>query len=293
MRPKRHALLLMLDEFPQLGRLPFFETAMGAMAGYGIKANIVCQSLNHITRAYGRDNVILDNVHIVTTFAAADMETAKRIAEMTGEIWEMRPQESEHRPRNILGPRKGTITHREERRPLMLPGDVRKLGRDEQLIFVTGSKPIRAKKLSFDREPVFQKRLLAPKGESVQLSIFHDWLNVGPVGHLPREKKQKPSSSAASKSPTPPAPPPPAPASKPTPTPTRAPAPAPTAAVRKGQIDLFEPKPGSISEQALAGFRTLTVQAPADFPAEPSAPEPSPEQPTLPPRAPPAPLTGI
>ena len=46
---------------------------MGAMAGYGIKAYLVCQSLNHITRAYGRDNVILDNCHIVTAFAAADM----------------------------------------------------------------------------------------------------------------------------------------------------------------------------------------------------------------------------
>lgn len=38
---------------------------LGAMAGYGLKAYLVCQSLNHITRAYGRDNVILDNVHVV------------------------------------------------------------------------------------------------------------------------------------------------------------------------------------------------------------------------------------
>jgi type IV secretory pathway TraG/TraD family ATPase VirD4 len=63
-REKKHSLLLVLDEFPQLGRMPFFETAMGAMAGYGLKSYLVCQSLNHITRAYGRDNVILENYRV-------------------------------------------------------------------------------------------------------------------------------------------------------------------------------------------------------------------------------------
>lgn len=35
---RRHQLLMMLDEFPALGRLDFFETALAFMAGYGIRA---------------------------------------------------------------------------------------------------------------------------------------------------------------------------------------------------------------------------------------------------------------
>jgi hypothetical protein len=35
---RRHKLLLMLDEFPALGRLDFFETALAFMAGYGIRS---------------------------------------------------------------------------------------------------------------------------------------------------------------------------------------------------------------------------------------------------------------
>ena len=35
----RHQLLLMLDEFPALGRLDFFETALAFMAGYGVRAS--------------------------------------------------------------------------------------------------------------------------------------------------------------------------------------------------------------------------------------------------------------
>jgi type IV secretion system protein VirD4 len=228
-RAKLQRLLMCLDEFPQFGRMPFFETAMGAMAGYGLKAYLVCQSLNHITRAYGRDNVILDNCHVVTAFAAADMETAKRIAEMAGEVWEVRPQESVQRPHAILGPRKGSITYREERRPLLLPGDVRQLARDEQLVFVSGAKPLRTKKLRFDQEAVLATRMRRSAQERVMLTVAHDWENVTPLGMLPAERKPAVRSSRPSTEPA-----------------TRA------------QGDLFaqaDERPMSISERASAGLR--------------------------------------
>ncbi|MFM1960401.1 MAG: hypothetical protein RL588_1918, partial [Pseudomonadota bacterium] len=37
-KASRHRVLLMLDEFPALGRLDFFESALAFMAGYGLKA---------------------------------------------------------------------------------------------------------------------------------------------------------------------------------------------------------------------------------------------------------------
>lgn len=222
-RPKRHRLMLVLDEFPMLGRMPFFETMMGAMAGYGLKAFLVTQSLNHLTKAYGRDNVILDNCHIVTSFAAADTETAKRIAEMAGEVWELRESETLKRPRPLLGAH-GSTTIREERRALLLPGDVRALPRDEQLIFVAGAKPLRTKKLKFDREPVFVDRLAAPARTPTKLTTTHDWAGVRSLGVLPQPAAKKRSK------------------------PVLAPVPETTA-----QPDLFS-KAGSISQVARAGF---------------------------------------
>jgi type IV secretion system protein VirD4 len=58
---RRHQLLMMLDEFPALGRLDFFETALAFMAGYGIRAYLIAQSLNQISKAYGENNSIMDN----------------------------------------------------------------------------------------------------------------------------------------------------------------------------------------------------------------------------------------
>ncbi len=66
---RRHKLLLMLDEFPALGRLDFFETALAFMAGYGIRSFLIAQSLNQIDKAYGHNHSILDNCHVRVTFA--------------------------------------------------------------------------------------------------------------------------------------------------------------------------------------------------------------------------------
>lgn len=201
LEPKHHRLLLCLDEFPQLGKLPFFETMMGAMAGYGIKAYLVCQSLNHITRAYGQGSVILDNCQVLTAFAATDMETARRIAEMAGETYEVRPQISEQTPSPLLGPKRRTITYREERRPLLLPGDVRQLGRGEQLIFLSGTKPLRTKKLRFDEESVFARRLLPAHLARPARPASHDWDSVVPAGRLDPEPVPRARPSAFTRRP--------------------------------------------------------------------------------------------
>jgi type IV secretion system protein VirD4 len=64
---ERHKLLMMLDEFPALGRMDFFETSLAFMAGYGIRAFLIAQSLNQIEKAYGEHNAILDNCHVRVT----------------------------------------------------------------------------------------------------------------------------------------------------------------------------------------------------------------------------------
>lgn len=232
-RQKRHDLLMLLDEFPQIGKLPFFETAMGAFAGYGLRAYLVCQSLNHIVRAYGRDNVIVDNCHVVTTFAAADMETAKSLAAMAGERWEIVEQESVTRPRPVLSTRRGSTTFREERRPLLLPGDLRQLAPDEEIVFVAGAKPVRARKLQFDREAVFRERLMCTQARPAKLSTGHDWVGVRALGQLVKGEKGAVRVAPALKK----------------------------ARTQHDQGELFEGM--SNSEKALAGFKRSNAEAPA------------------------------
>src|SRR3546814_19031023 len=75
---RKHQLLMMLDEFPALGRLDFFETALAFMAGYGIRAYLIAQSLNQLYKAYGENNAIPNNCHVRIPFPSIDERTAKR-----------------------------------------------------------------------------------------------------------------------------------------------------------------------------------------------------------------------
>jgi type IV secretion system protein VirD4 len=81
---RRHQVLMMLDEFPALGRLDFFETSLAFMAGYGVRADRIAQSLNQIDKAYGEHNSILDNCHVRVAFSTNDERTARRISDSLG-----------------------------------------------------------------------------------------------------------------------------------------------------------------------------------------------------------------
>jgi type IV secretion system protein VirD4 len=159
---RRHRLLLMLDEFPALGRLDFFESALAFMAGYGIKSFLIAQSLNQIEKAYGQNNSILDNCHVRVNFATNDERTAKRVSDALGTATEMRAMKNYagHRLSPWLGHL--MVSRQETARPLLTPGEVMQLPHDDELVLVSGCHPIRAKKARYFEDPQMKVRILPP-----------------------------------------------------------------------------------------------------------------------------------
>jgi type IV secretion system protein VirD4 len=159
---RRHRLLLMLDEFPALGRLDFFESALAFMAGYGLKSFLIAQSLNQIEKAYGQNNSILDNCHVRVSFATNDERTAKRVSDALGTATEMRAMKNYagHRLSPWLGHL--MVSRQETARPLLTPGEVMQLPNDEELVLVSGCQPIRAKKARYYEDAELKARILPP-----------------------------------------------------------------------------------------------------------------------------------
>ena len=178
MAGRRHQLLLMLDEFPALGRLDFFETSLAFMAGYGIRAFLIAQSLNQIEKAYGEYNAILDNCHVRVAFATNDERTAKRISDALGTATEQRAM------RNYAGHRLAPwlahvmVSRQETARQLLTPGEVMQLPPDDELVLVAGLSPIRAKKLRYYSDPNFTERATSTPA-----------LGSGPYLDCPRRRK--------------------------------------------------------------------------------------------------------
>ena len=159
---RRHRLLFMLDEFPALGRLDFFESALAFMAGYGLKSFLIAQSLNQIEKAYGPNNAILDNCHVRVSFATNDERTAKRVSDALGTATELRAMKNYagHRLSPWLGHL--MVSRQETARPLLTPGEVMQLPPDDELVLVSGVPPIRAKKAKYFEDPRLTERVLPP-----------------------------------------------------------------------------------------------------------------------------------
>ncbi|WP_370523215.1 type IV secretory system conjugative DNA transfer family protein [Brevundimonas sp. P7753] len=154
-RDKRRQLLMIMDEFPLLGRLAFFEKSLRLMSGYGIKAMFVAQSLNDIVETYGPHNTILDNCHVYTAFSALDPLTQDKVSKLTGSVTETRTSRSSP---SGFGAGRSTVSRSEVERPLLEPGEIRALPDHLQLVFVAGQRPLRSEKLLYDRREPFRSR---------------------------------------------------------------------------------------------------------------------------------------
>lgn len=185
---RKHQLLLMLDEFPALGRLDFFESALAFMAGYGLRAFLIAQSLNQIDKAYGQNHSILDNCHVRIAFATNDERTAKRISDALGTATELRAQ------RNYAGHRLAPwlghlmVSRQETARPLLTPGEVMQLPPDESVVMVSGHPPIKARKIRYFVDRNFTVRvkpapLLASGGRYADAPVprADDWSGLAPL----------------------------------------------------------------------------------------------------------------
>ncbi len=161
--PQRQ-LLLMLDEFPALGRLDFFESSLAFMAGYGVRAFLVAQSLHQIDRAYGVNHAILDNCHVRVAFAPNDERTAKRLSDALGIATELRAQTNLSGKRFSAWLSHVSMSEQETPRPLLTAGEILQLAADDALVLVSGAPPIRAGKLKYYADQNFlTRRLPAPQ----------------------------------------------------------------------------------------------------------------------------------
>ena len=198
----RHRLLLMLDEFPALGRLDFFETALAFMAGYGLKSFLIAQSLNQIEKAYGPNNSILDNCHVRVSFATNDERTAKRVSDALGTATEMKAMKNYagHRLSPWLGHL--MVSRSETARQLLTPGEIMQLPPADEIVMVAGIPPIRAKKARYYEDARFRERLMSPPALNRPEHIRpDDWTSL-PIPARPEALNAQPAGRSDDEDPT-------------------------------------------------------------------------------------------
>ena len=167
--PHKHRLLMMLDEFPSLGKLQIVQDALPKCAGYGIKAFLAAQNREQMFGAYGQHQNITANCHIRIVYAPNEWESAEWISRMVGNTTIVKEDVTES------GERFGSLknvsrTYHEVSRPLLTPDEIMDLKKPrldengrivesgEMVVFVAGERPIFGTQILYFLDPTFARR---------------------------------------------------------------------------------------------------------------------------------------
>jgi type IV secretion system protein VirD4 len=173
----KHRLLMMLDEFPSLGRLEILQESLAFVAGYGIKCYLICQDINQLKSretGYGHDENITSNCHVQNAYPPNRIETAEHLSKLTGQTTVTKEQitTSGRRTSALLAQVSRTI--QEIQRPLLTPdeclrmpgpkknsvGEIEEAG--DMVVYVSGYPAIYGKQPLYFKDPVFQARAEIP-----------------------------------------------------------------------------------------------------------------------------------
>lgn len=199
----KHRLLHLLDEFPTLGKLEIYESALAYIAGYGMKSYIICQDVQQLYKTYTNYESIISNCHIRIAYAPNKVETAEWMSKMTGQMTVVKEQISTSGKRFGMVLDQVSRSYQEIQRPLMTPdeimrlpgptkdakGDITEPG--EMLVFVAGNAVIRGRQILYFLDPTFNARskIAPPKTDVVRTTV-----NVKPAptatnSNIPAETK--------------------------------------------------------------------------------------------------------
>ena len=155
----KHQLLLMLDEFTALGRIPIIETSCGFLPGYNVRVLLVIQTPSQLRSVYGRDgaDTIMKTLAGRILFAPKDYNDAQEISNDLGST----TVKGKSRSRPLWG-QSGSTTESDQRRMLLLPQEVKEIGDYKEIIIYEGIRPIMAEKIIYYKDKHFKNRLLEP-----------------------------------------------------------------------------------------------------------------------------------
>lgn len=80
----KHRLLLMIDEFPAIGKIELLHKALAYVRGYGMKVALITQDLKQLYEIYGENNSILNNCKTQIFYTPSDDKTTTFIEQKLG-----------------------------------------------------------------------------------------------------------------------------------------------------------------------------------------------------------------
>ncbi|WP_245453623.1 type IV secretory system conjugative DNA transfer family protein [Aminobacter sp. MSH1] len=157
----KYQCLLLMDEFAAPGRIAIIDKSNAYMAGYGMRLLTIIQSPGQLEaeprKGYGRESArtLITNHACQILFTPREQRDADEYSAMLG-TYTFR---ATSRSRQLAGRAGSSESISDQRRPLMLPQELKEMSQRQQIINLENTKPIICKKIAYYEDEVFLDRL--------------------------------------------------------------------------------------------------------------------------------------
>lgn len=143
-------VVMLMDEFANIGRLPDVEKMVAVVRSRNISMAFGLQSLSQLKSAYKDDAAtIIDCCDTTLFLGGKSTDTVKEIAESIGKETVATITWNESRGQSASSTRNWNTIERD----LMQPAEVAKLPRDEAIVLIAGTDPLKDKKYDITAHP--------------------------------------------------------------------------------------------------------------------------------------------
>lgn len=156
----KYSLLLMLDEFPAIGNIPYVKEAAGYIAGYKIQLLTIFQNVSQLNEIYGEQGrkTLLANHSCKVVFAPNEQDDAEYFSREIAYITTKSVAESRNTRETYVSQGKSKS---EAKRALMLPQELKQLPFKNEIILLNGENPIKCEKALYYNDPYFMEKIIA------------------------------------------------------------------------------------------------------------------------------------
>ncbi|HBP32125.1 MAG TPA: type IV secretion system protein VirD4 [Advenella kashmirensis] len=153
----KYQCLLLLDEFAALGRVDIIESGVAYIAGYNLRLLSIFQNLAQLNAMYGVDGArtLTTNFECQIIFTPRDNKDAQEYSEIIG----TETFKSRSTSRSSGKSSSNSQSYSDQRRPVMLPQEVKTMPHEQCVINLSGMHTIYADKIFYYKDKVFMPRL--------------------------------------------------------------------------------------------------------------------------------------
>lgn len=153
----KYQCLLLMDEFPALGKMSVILNAVAFIAGYNLRLLIINQSPSQLEDIYGKEaaRTLTTNFACRVLYTPRDQKDAQEYSEIIG--YETFKSRSSSRSFGRGTSRSQSIS--DQKRAVMNPDEIKAMPASDCIITINRLRPIYAQKIIYWEDPVFKPRL--------------------------------------------------------------------------------------------------------------------------------------